>query len=386
MRLLLDYQVFTNQQYGGISKYFCEILHYFPKEVSAEIALKYSDNVHLKSNKISREIKDIFDPGKAFLGGVEFPGKGRLFKIAKSLWPERFDTPETLNQNLAIEFLKKCSFDIFHPTYYDDYFMDYIGRKPFVITIHDMIYEKFPEFFPLADKTIFKKKKLAQKASHIIAVSENTKKDIINFLDITEEKITVIYHGSPGLSNKKSKHLEYNFKYLLYVGARSGYKNFIFFIQSVASLLNRIDIFLICTGLPFSKDELKLLEYLEINERVINIFASESELRELYNNAEALIFPSLYEGFGIPILEAFANSCPVILSETACFREIAGDAGLYFDPKSRNEICEKIDSLLNSNHLKDEMKKKGIERSRLFTWTSAADKTFNVYQKCLRCQ
>ncbi len=120
-----------------------------------------------------------------------------MYQLAKKINPQKYVDAETLNRKLTIEYLKKQDFDIFLPTYYDDYFLKYIGNKPFVITIHDMTHELFPEFYSSVDELDFVKTKasLAKKAAHIIAVSENTKKDIIEILGIKENKISVIYHA-----------------------------------------------------------------------------------------------------------------------------------------------------------------------------------------------
>jgi len=183
MRILFDYQTFQLQKFGGISRYYVELINRLSLSHNIEIGIKYSDNQYLKEN-IYISIKPIFDQRKEFLKGMEFYGKGRLFNFLKGLTPSKYNDCYKLNREYSIELLKKQNFDIFHPTYYDDYFLDFIGKKPFVLTIHDMNYEKFPEFFPIADKTAMIKKKLAQKASHIISVSENTKKDIVSFWGI----------------------------------------------------------------------------------------------------------------------------------------------------------------------------------------------------------
>jgi glycosyltransferase involved in cell wall biosynthesis len=227
------------------------------------------------------------------------------------------------------------------------------------------------------------KKKLAQKASHIISVSENTKKDIVSFWGIEEEKITVIYHGVNAVENCDCSYIDVPKDYVLFIGARDGYKNFLFFIHSIAGIMIENNINLICTGKPFGNEEIELFKDLNIYSRVFHRFANDSEMAYLYKNAIAFIFPSMNEGFGIPILEAYANDCPVLLSNTSCFTEIAGNAALYFDPKSRSEIQNKINELINSNSLRNELIIKGRTRVNSFSWENAAVETAEVYSHYL---
>ena len=194
MRILFDHQIFQLQEVGGISRYYAELVRQLSIAQNVKVGLIFSDNQYLKDHKII-PIKPLVDHRQEFLKGVEFYGKGRLFNFFKTIKPSKYFNCYQINKEYSIALLKTMDYDIFHPTYYDDYFLEYIGNKPFVLTIHDMTYEKFPEFFPLNDKTAKIKKNLAQRATHIIAVSENTKKDIIEFWGIDNEKVSVIYHA-----------------------------------------------------------------------------------------------------------------------------------------------------------------------------------------------
>jgi glycosyltransferase involved in cell wall biosynthesis len=383
MKILFDYQTFQLQNFGGISRYFVELILWLSTKHRIEIGVKYSDNQYLKEYK-NLNIRPFADQRQEFLKGFEFYGKGRIFNLYKRMNPLKYSNIYHINREYSIELLKKQEFDVFHPTYYDDYFLEFIGIKPYVITIHDMIYEKFPEIFPIADNTTMIKHKIAQKASHIIAVSENTKKDITSLWGISEDKISVIYHGADLTKKSVYSCNDIPKDYMLFVGTRFAYKNFLFLIHSIAKILIDKNINLVCTGPPFSTDEITLFRNLEINERVFNRYVNDSEMQFLYKNAIAFIFPSLYEGFGIPILEAFANDCPVILSNTSCFPEIAGDAALYFDPKSRIEIQNKITSIIDSETLRENLILKGRKRLSNFSWVKAASETADVYKKVLK--
>ncbi|MDO5332356.1 MAG: glycosyltransferase family 1 protein, partial [Bacillota bacterium] len=228
-----------------------------------------------------------------------------------------------INRNVCTKLLKKQNFDVFHPTFFDSYFLPYLDKKPFVLTIHDMIPELYPQYFQQDDFQIIGKQILAPKASAIIAVSETTKKDVVRILNVPEEKVFVIHHGcsmSPLTDNQRY----FDDPYILYVGERFGYKNFSQFVTAAVTTLKRHeDLNIVCTGRPFSLAEKTLFSTLGISDRMHHFWAdTDSQLYSLYHNAECFVYPSEYEGFGIPILEAYTADCPVLLNDASCFPEI----------------------------------------------------------------
>ncbi|MDP2237970.1 MAG: glycosyltransferase family 1 protein [Bacteroidales bacterium] len=383
MKILYDHQIFTAQKYGGISRYFSQIISNLPKEIEADISIKYSNNEYIKNLIKGSKIEELKYPIERFLPGVEFLGKLLVFNFVSRLNPFKVIDPSVFNKNLSIELLKKQDFDIFHPTYYDDYFLDFIGKKPFVLTIHDMIHELYPEMLKDTD-TILKKANLASKASHIIAVSERTKMDIIDILNIREEKISVVYHGS-SIQKRISNTLYLPSNYLLYVGERLNYKNFTFFAYAIKTLLDeRKDLNVICTGSSFNKEEQKLLKGLKLTDRFIHLFINEDQFYEVFHKARAMVFPSYYEGFGIPIIEAFDSECPVILSNSSCFPEIAKQGAIYFEPKSKNQLISAITKVLDEQNLRNELIREGNKRLDFFSWSKSAQETLNIYKKIIQ--
>ncbi len=380
MKVLYDYQIFNMQRFGGISRYFYELIKN-NNDVKTEIGIEYTDNQYLLNDKAFN-----FDSNpytyENFLKGINFRGKRRLYNIRSKFLG--YD-----EKKKSIELLKKGDFDVFHPTYYDPYFLDYIGNKPFVLTVHDMIHEIYPEML-LCDHTWVNKKKLCQRASKIIAISEKTKDDLKNIYDIPDEKISVIYHGS-GLSQnckdtirKQIQDVCCQRNYFLFTGNRDLYKNFftfIFFFSEV--LLKHPNLKLICTGHPFSSLEIDLLKNLRIDDKVQSFFVNDNELSELYHNAIAFVYPSYYEGFGIPILEAFEANCPLILANASCFPEIAGDAALYFDPKDKGQLIDCCEKVISDRSLRENLIEKGQERLGNFSWTKCANQTTQVYKSLL---
>jgi glycosyltransferase involved in cell wall biosynthesis len=374
MKILYDHQIFTLQKFGGISRYFAELLKANP---DARLSLCRSDNVYLR-DELAQRYNLLLNTG----------GGNNLMTLVRALLKADFGVSHPtyyvryflahLRDKSSVRALLKADFDVFHPTYYDPYFLAYL-HKPFVLTIHDMIHEKFPAYFNQNDKTGFNKKNLALKSSKIIAISASTKNDILAlYPEIAAEKITVVYHGA----SMKPAPLDVNVEkenYLLFTGNRDGYKNFSTFAQAVAPLLLRYGLRLICTGRPFDSPELALLSELAIADRTVCRFAAEEELADLYAKAVAFIFPSLYEGFGIPILEAFAAGCPAILSNTSSLPEVGGDAAAYFDPYNVEEMRKAIESVITSPSLQKELVVKGRTRLSNFSWEKCAKKTAAVY-------
>lgn len=367
MNVLYDHQIFCRQNYGGISRYFSELIHYYAidNDIEVTLSLKYSNNLYL--DKIG------FDHNK-LLNGLNFKGKHIIL--------------DSLNKRCSIKKLLKSEYDIFHPTYYNPYFLDYIGNTPYVLTIHDMIHEIYPDFFPAYNQISKNKKILAENATKIIAVSENTKKDIMKYLNVGEDKIEVVYHGNPFSSiNFENKFKLYvGYQYILYVGDRqTPYKNFKFFVKSISSILeNDSSLCLLCIGGgKFTKNELNLFDELQIIPQVMQANASEIELPHYYKNALAFVYPSLYEGFGLPILEAFSCGAPVALSNSSCFPEVAEDAGIYFDPKSMTSIRDSVYNLIYDEDLRKILKLKGHEQLNKFSWKLTARKTREVYEDAI---
>jgi glycosyltransferase involved in cell wall biosynthesis len=198
---------------------------------------------------------------------------------------------------------------------------------------------------------------------------------------INPDKISVVYLGTSWNATSKLKVLSRG-SYILFTGDRTFYKNFTNFVLAVAPLILKYNLQLKCTGRPFTNAEIDLLKQQKIFDKTSVQFASEDELRELYANAICFVFPSLYEGFGIPILEAFACGCPLVLSDASCFPEIAGDAGVYFDPNSVNDMREKIDKVICSETLRKDLADKGFEQLKGFSWRKCAEQTAEVYENC----
>lgn len=368
MKILLDPQIFNNQKYGGISRYYTEIFVALKKDkqIEIEVPLIYTKNIYFTESSL------INDKQKRTTFLLDL-----IVKVGISIRKRT----KKINYNKAIKSLKNQEFDLFVPTYYDTYFLDHIGSKPFVLTVYDMIQELFPQNFPDDSKLVKNKLLLMEKATKIIAVSNNTKKDILKlYPHLQESKIEVIYHGNSIIVNEN---VEINLpsKYILFVGPRFEYKNFKFLVEEITEILrNDPNLYLVCAGGGnFRKEEKEYLNNLKLSQQVIQIDFKEIELGLMYKKAICFVFPSIYEGFGIPVLESMACGCPIILGNHSSFPEVAGDAGVYFDLNSPGNLSKKIDSLIKNDILRNEYSLKGIQQSRKFDWKIAAQECLNVY-------
>lgn len=356
MNILIDNQVFEKQKFGGISRYFNELL---------------VDNDAIQKMELFVE---------------EIPKKKGIFQKVQSKLSRTLFSEKQLGANKNDFYnsqIRDLQFDVFHPTYYDTYFLEELA-KPFVLTVHDMIHEKYAAYFKNSQDS-FNKRKLCLAAAKIIAVSNSTKNDLIDIFEIPEEKIKVIYHATNfGSIQAVSPILQiHNRRYLLYTGNRTAYKNFLTFLIAVSPILiDSKDLYLVCTGPSFTVIENRWLEELELKSKVISYFCqSDGELVYLYENATCFVFPSLHEGFGFPLLEAFACECPVVSSSGGSLKEIGGNAAVYFDPKNIKEMRIAIQNVLTDFSLKKELVEAGKIRLKDFSWEKCRVETNLLYHK-----
>ncbi len=363
MKVLYDHQMFLIQKYGGITKYFCELIQHLGENTPFELSLLFSENQHLKDNHDFFKKKNI---------PLTFQSS-RLTGYVK-------EYSYKLNQYHSEQVLKKNNYDLFHPTFYDTYFLKYL-KRPFIITVHDLIEFKFRDQYKKYSR-IDDMSHIIKRADRIIAISNNTKQDLLDTFKIKPQKIDVVYHGykKPKRATLPNKYG----RYLLFVGARTGYKNFTNLSKAFAQIKDKDpDLKLLCTGQPLLKDELEFLKKIDILNNVIHLSVNETVLNTLYANALCFVYPTQYEGFGMPVLEAFANNCPVCLSNTSSLPEVAGNAGFYFDPGDIESLKDAIQKVIYQEENRVRMIEKGKKRLELFSWQKCADQTILSYEKLL---
>lgn len=355
MRILFDHQIF-DFPLGGASKYFVELLSYLPKEYWVCTSLfscnEYARNKHL------------------------------LPCICRKYFKGQLRIMDLINRPYTNYLLRNSKYDVFHQTNFGTYCLDYVGDKPLVTTYHDSNLSTFDPH----PKIVARQRASLKRADAIIAVSNNTKADLLHlFPYIDSRKVHVIYHGIE-IPRFVSYPLIsfFSFPYILYVGRRSEYKNFGRLIKTFVKYHSLFkDIHLVCTSETFSVKEMSLFKSYGINNFVHHINASEDVMYRLYRDALFFIYPSLYEGFGMPILEAWANHCPVALSKASCFPEICQNAGEYFDPYDTDSILAAMTRLTEDENRRNDLIALGDKRVRFFSWERCAQEHMKVYESLI---
>jgi len=352
VKVLYDYQGFM-QRHGGVSRYFVELTAAMKSLEGFEAVIPpfFTDNEYLPKKR-------------TFLTPRPFKGKVRVMSA--------------LNRVISRRSLGSA-YDLFHPTYFHPYFLSRL-KSPFVITVHDMIHHLYSGNYVRDDGTQLNMRVLCEKASRIIAVSQTTKEDLCRLLEIPDSKVAVIHHGT-NLSYREEERVHAD-RYLLYVGERDGYKNFRFFLSSTAPFLKTEGVDLVCVGFrPFAGAEKALISRLGVGARVRHIrVTTAGELASLYHFASAFCYPSLHEGFGMPLLEAFSCGCPVVASAIPSFQEVAADAAECFDPKDSSSLRSSVEKVVLDSKRSQDLVRRGHTRVKMFSWERAAKATLEVYQ------
>lgn len=365
MDIIYDYQVFSLQEYGGASRYFYEIASRIAgySGYEARIVAPIYINKYLKNNKSALVIGKYTPP-----------------------IPKTINLRGYINAVVTKGLLRKIKPDIVHETYYNAIKLS-SGKTVTVITVLDMIHEKFREWFSGNDSTTIIKKSAVNRADHVICISENTKNDLMEIFHVEPSKISVVYLGHsltlnlPLLGNRV-----FTNPYILYVGERVGYKNFYSLLQAyMASNKLNNDFKLVCFGgKEFSIEELKEFKILGVMPgQIHHVTGDDRILANLYYYASIFVYPSFYEGFGIPPLEAMSYRCPVACSNTGSLPEVVDDAAEYFDPHNTESILSSIEKVVYSIDESETLIARGLERFKQFTWEACAKETSLVYASLL---
>jgi len=368
MNIYVDGLIYSLQKRGGITRYTDELIEGLAREnieVNVLMHKKYHNEPPRAANISIQYVNG--DPG------IDFSNK--LFKYL--LYPR-----DSVNSK---RYFKSIDKGLLHSTYYTAY----SGLKiPQIISVYDMMHEKLSYFKKLKDKMMLYKKKMAIKsADAVICISEQTASDLKECYKIDSKKIFVVPLGvdEKFLENRNlDKSVFFNSKkialpYILFVGNRSLYKNFDSFIRAFASWTGKDGFSVVLAGGgSINKEEKKLIEKLGLKEKILSFNSvSDNELISFYSCANAFIFPSLYEGFGLPLLEAMASGTLVLASDIPVFREIGGDIPVFFDPKSIKSIADSFGHLARDN---SERIAAGIIRAKKFRWENTVKKTIDIYK------
>lgn len=356
MRVFFDHQIFTLQNYGGISNYIVNLVNNFSNEINPLIISPIYKNYYLKKSKYSH--KFLFLKRFGFL----------------------YSPISKINQIYFKNYSNFKKPEIIHYSYFNEKIF-YKSTAKKIITEYDLIKEKLYQN-KFKDQIDYKRK-LFKQIDHVICISNNTKKDLQQIYNLDETKISVTH-----LAVKKDENFEkkkMNVKpFILYVGSRDRYKNFKNMIKAYSfSEKLKFDFNVVCFGGgKFNSDEKKLFQELGLTRSKVKYFdGNELDLNNLYKNAQIFIFPSLYEGFGIPLLEAMNMGCPILCSDTSCFPEVAGNSAVFFDPYNIESIKNKMEKVAYDDELKAELIKNGNINLSKYSWKKCALETEAIYKK-----
>lgn len=365
MRIAFDYHVHSLLEYGGIARYVSELARELAQNPNHEVGVI----APLYSSKYLRD-----HTGRLRIIGVGVP---RFRKTGRAL--------RLVNRALAPRFLRMFGPGIVHETGYASFRSAPRGVRV-VLTVYDMIHERCADLFSPRDRTPEWKRLAIDRADHVICISESTRRDVLEMVDIGQERTSVVHLGfnAASVPTGDTETRAGSRPFILYVGARSKYKNFEGALEGYAqSLRLRREVDFLCFGGgPPQGRERDLRERLRLGEdRIRFVSGGDAELSGLYREARALVYPSLYEGFGVPLLEAMAHDCPVAASATSSIPEVAGDAAVLFDPSDTHAMSSAMERVVFDEETRRSLTQRGRERVKAFSWGRCAAETLKIYQK-----
>jgi glycosyltransferase involved in cell wall biosynthesis len=364
MRVLFDDEIFSTQFEGGVSRYFTQLIEALPAMgVNPLLPFGLTCNRHLAGSS-------------AFSGWrlPRFAGSRSLLRL--------------INGARSRAALDRGRYDIWHATWYDGSALPHARAwrdKPIVTTVYDMTPEVMPEAIaPGIGNPHAGKQAMVLAADRVVAISAATKADLLRFSTIPAERIRVIHLGvGDGMLWRPSEVRPTGLpdRFVLFVGKRGGYKNFAGVAPALAALMTDLrNLHLVCVGGgPLQPAETAPFD--GVTDRVLQLQADDATLAWCYAHAAAFVFPSLYEGFGLPILEAFINRCPTVLAERSCFPEIGGEAALYFDPDRPDRLVDQLGGLIGDQATRQRLGEAGALRARDFTWAKTAEAHAALYRE-----
>ncbi|MCD6109992.1 glycosyltransferase family 4 protein [bacterium] len=373
MKIGIDCRIYSSK-FTGIGRYVYELIHRIAKLDKINTYVLFFNNPEfIKENDLPENFKKIL---------IDAP----IYSLKE--------------QTVFLKTLNKEKLDLMHFTHFN---APIFYNKPSIVTIHDLTLSFYPG---KKNRSLLKRigynltlKTVVKKAKKVITISQNSKQDLIKILKTPEEKIKVIYQGVGEefkVINDQTRIdktlLKYNLKnpFLLYTGVWRSHKNVPRLIEAFHKIRTNFkvqNLKLAITGKedPFYPEITNTANTLNEKENIIFTgLVNEDELIDLYNAADIYVFPSLYEGFGLPPLEAMACKTPVAVSQVSSIPEICGKGNsVFFNPESADDIAQRVYALYKNKNLQAQLIKNGEERVKQFTWRSMAENTFNVYKSCL---
>jgi len=361
LRIEYDYQIFSLQRYGGISRYYSEIA----ARLAAHPGVEAEINCPLYINEYLRALPP------SLVHGRPVEAYRRTARLRH--W---------LNASLGRRRTLVRAPLIRHLTYY----RTHPSPGPAtVVTVYDMAHERFPGEFPAKDATSREKAEAVRSADAVICISHHTRKELLDLLPVDPAKVFVTHLGFTPLrapTGFSPPSMLVESPYLLYVGNRGGYKNFEALLKAYGSCRALAkDHGLVCLGGGrFTPDEERLIASLGVRDRVMQSQADDALLAYAYAHARAFVYPSIYEGFGIPPLEAMSCGCPVICGSNSSLAEVVGDAAYLVDPSDEGSLAKGLEAVAGSEAVRERLVRAGSERAAKFSWDTCAEETLAVYR------
>jgi len=340
-----DGVIWTRQALGGVNRYFAKVIDGLPGDIAPTLTLEQRRDVNFPTNPRLRVLP------------CARQGEGAIS------WVD-------------------C--DVFHPTYFETLSGVDIRRAkaPVVVTVYDALHELYPDLADPGGEQRAWKKAVIPAADHVICISGNTRRDVLEIFGVPEERVSVIHLASDLAPPPPDAAPPLEGPYFLYVGHRYCYKNVPRLLEAFARLRRRWPEARLCfTGTAFNDAERGRIASLGLAGAVVHAGrVSDERLAVLYAHAAALVYPSLYEGFGLPLLEAMRCGCPVAASNTSSVPEVAGDAALYFDPLDTEAMVQAMERTLADTAVRAALVARGRLRAGAFSWEKTVAETVAVYR------
>ena len=363
IKVAFDHQIFAIQRHGGISRYFSRLLDFLPgQQVTARALAPLHVNSYIDAETPRR------------VWGRRLPDGRIARRIAR-------DVDGVLQRPLTYLFTP----DIVHETYYASK-RTAPRRCRVALTVYDMIHELFPDLFP-NDDTVVRKADAIGRADHIFCISQNTRDDLIRFFPEAADRTSVTLLGfdnAPDLPNTSTRAMTR--PYILFVGGRHGYKNFSALLEAYAgspALRGGFDLLCIGGG-PLLPPETEAIGKAGLQASVRHETVDDATLHRRYRDAALFVYPSLYEGFGIPPLEAMSADCPVVAMNASSIPEVCGDAAEYAVPGDPTSLLKAMENVIGDERRANELRAAGRARLACFSWQRCAEQTARCYRALAR--